>query len=77
MVAGLFHGTTEAAALLAVAPLGGGSDVTTGIGGVTWIAADALIVAGLFAYDAFLAKDPVAFRPRATATRRQAEAGQN
>jgi membrane protease YdiL (CAAX protease family) len=64
LVVGLFHGTTEAAALLAVAPLAGGSDITTGIGSVTWIAADALIVLGLFAYDAFLAKAPLAFSRR-------------
>jgi membrane protease YdiL (CAAX protease family) len=64
VVAGLFHGTTEAAALLAVAPLAGGSDLTVGIGSIGWIAADALIVIGLFAYDAFLAKEPIAFRKR-------------
>ncbi|MBN2574858.1 MAG: CPBP family intramembrane metalloprotease [Deltaproteobacteria bacterium] len=50
---GLFHGTTEAVALIAVAPLAGGTDLTVGIGSVTWIAADIVIVLGLLAHDRF------------------------
>jgi hypothetical protein len=61
---GLFHGTTEAAALLAVAPLAGGSDITVGIGSLTWIAADVLVVCGLLAHDRFLAKVPLVWRRR-------------
>lgn len=50
---GLFHGTTEAVALIAVAPLAGGSEITVGIGSLTWIAADALVVLVLLAHDRF------------------------
>jgi membrane protease YdiL (CAAX protease family) len=57
---GLFHGTTEAVALLAVAPVAGGSDLTVGIGSLSWIGAEVVLVAGLLAYDRFLARQPIA-----------------
>lgn len=62
VVVGLFHGTTEAFALLAVAPVAGGSDITVGIGSLSWIAADLVVVCGLLAYDRFGAKAPIAWR---------------
>lgn len=58
---GLFHGTTEATALLAVAPLAGGSDLTVGIGSLSWIAADLLVVCLLLAHDRFLARESIAW----------------
>lgn len=57
---GLFHGTTEATALLAVAPLAGGTDLTVGIGSLSWIGADLLVVCGLLAHDRFVAAEPIA-----------------
>jgi hypothetical protein len=61
---GLFHGTTEASALLAVAPVAGGTDLTTGIGSLSWIAAVAVVVFGLLLHDRFVAREPIAWRRR-------------
>jgi membrane protease YdiL (CAAX protease family) len=65
LAAGLFHGTTEATLLLAVAPLAGGSDLAVGGAGTfSFILAEAAVVLGLLAWDRFLAAEPVAFRRR-------------
>ncbi len=56
---GLFHGTMEAAGLLAVAPVVGGTDLTVGIGSLSWIAAMAVVVGGLLACDAIFAKGSI------------------
>jgi membrane protease YdiL (CAAX protease family) len=69
VVVGLFHGTTEAAALLAVAPLAGGSDITVGIASLSWIGAEVVVVCGLLVYDRFLAKEPVAWPRRSRVLR--------
>jgi membrane protease YdiL (CAAX protease family) len=61
LVAGLFHGTSEATVLLAVAPVRGGSDVTVGVGSLSYIAALALIVGALLVYDRFFAREPIAW----------------
>jgi membrane protease YdiL (CAAX protease family) len=66
IVCGLFHGTMESAALLAVGPVRGGSDITVGIGSLSWTAAVAVVVLALLLYDRFLAREPIAW------TRRQA-----
>jgi membrane protease YdiL (CAAX protease family) len=58
-VVGLFHGTTEAVGLIAVAPVAGGMDLTVGIGSLSWIGAEVVVVAGLLAWDAFCAKTPI------------------
>jgi hypothetical protein len=59
---GLFHGTSEAALLLALAPVRGGSDLTVGVGSLSYLAALAIIVGALLAHDRFLAPEPVAGR---------------
>ncbi len=65
LAAGLFHGTTEATLLLAVAPLAGGSDLTVGgAGTLSFILAEAVVVLGLLVWDRFLAAEPVAFPRR-------------
>jgi membrane protease YdiL (CAAX protease family) len=64
VVAGLFHGTSEATALLAVAPVRGGTDITVGIGSLSYTAALTVLVCALLAYDRFLAREPVAWRQR-------------
>lgn len=61
LIVGLFQGTTEAALLLAVAPLAGGTDITVGMASLTWIAADVMVVCGLLAHDRFLSKEPIAW----------------
>ncbi len=55
LAVGLFHGATEGALLVAVAPVSGGSELTVGMASVTWIAADVLLVAGLLAFGRFVA----------------------
>jgi hypothetical protein len=50
----LFEGSTEGSLLLAVAPLAGGSALTVGMASLSWLAAQAVVVAGLFAVDRFL-----------------------
>lgn len=64
VVVGLFHGTTEASALLAVAPIQGGTDLTVGIGSLSWTAAVAVVVCALLAHDRFVAREPIAWRRR-------------
>ncbi|MBN2495449.1 MAG: CPBP family intramembrane metalloprotease [Deltaproteobacteria bacterium] len=59
LAVGLFHGTTEAAMLLAVAPLAGGSEITVGMGSLTWLAAELVIVCGFLAHDRFVSKEPI------------------
>ena len=61
---GLFHGTTEATALLAVAPLAGGTDLTVGIGSLSWIGACILVVFGFLLHDRFIAREPIAWPRR-------------
>jgi hypothetical protein len=62
LIVALFQGTTEAALLIAVAPLAGGTEITVGMASLSWIAADAVIVCGLLAHDRFLSKEPIAWR---------------
>ena len=59
LVVGVFHGTSSATLLLAVAPLAGGTDITIGMGSLTWTGAEAVVVCGLLAYDLLLSKDPL------------------
>jgi hypothetical protein len=59
--AGLFHGGTEATALLAVAPLAGGSPLSVGIGSLSWIVADLLLATGLLLHDRFATAAPIAW----------------
>jgi uncharacterized protein len=62
IVSGLFHGTTEATMLLAVAPLAGGSDITLGMSSLSWIAAQLVVVCGLLACDILFSKAPIVLR---------------
>ncbi len=62
VTAGLYHGTTEAVALLAVAPLAGGSDVTVGIGSLSWIGANLVVLLGFLAHDRFVAEESLFWR---------------
>jgi hypothetical protein len=54
--AGLFHGTTEAFILLALAPVAGGSDLTVGVASLSWIGADLLIALGFLCCGSCLAR---------------------
>jgi uncharacterized membrane protein (UPF0136 family) len=65
LVVGLFHGTTEACALFAVAAVRGGTELTVGIGSLTWIAAQVVVMCALLAHDRFVAREPIAWRRRA------------
>jgi hypothetical protein len=62
LIVALFQGTTEAALLVAVAPLTGGTELTVGMASLSWIAADVMVVVGLLAHDRFLSKEPVSWR---------------
>jgi hypothetical protein len=64
LVAGLFHGTTESTVLLAVAPVRGGSDITVGVGSLSWTAAMAVVVGAFLLHDHFLAREPIAWPRR-------------
>jgi membrane protease YdiL (CAAX protease family) len=64
VVVGLFHGTTEATALLAVAPIRGRTDLLVGIGSLSWTAAVAVVVCALLVHDRFVAREPIAWRRR-------------
>lgn len=61
LIVALFQGTTEAALLLAVAPLSGGTELTVGMASLSWIAADLVVVFGLLAHDRFLSQEPIAW----------------
>jgi uncharacterized protein len=65
IVTGLFHGTTESTVLLAVGLVRGGSDITVGVGSLSWTAAMAVIVGAFLLHDHFLARDPIAWPRRA------------
>jgi hypothetical protein len=65
----LFHGTSSATLLLAVAPLASGTDITIGmgtigVGSLTWTGAEAVVVCGLLAHDLLLSKEPLVWRCR-------------
>jgi uncharacterized protein len=62
LVVGLFHGTTEACALFAVAAVRGGTELTVGIGSLSWIAALLVVMCALLAHDRFVAREPIAWR---------------
>jgi uncharacterized protein len=62
LITGLFHGTTEATMLLAVAPLAGGNDLTVGMSSLSWIGAQLVVVAGLLAHDALFARSSIVWR---------------
>ena len=62
LAVGLFHGTTEATVLLAVAPLKGGTALYVGSGSLTWIVADLTIMCGCLIHDRFIAKNPITCR---------------
>jgi uncharacterized protein len=64
LIVALFQGTTEAALLLAVAPLTGGTELTVGMASLSWIAADGMVVFGLLAHDRFLSRESIAWRTR-------------
>jgi uncharacterized protein len=64
VVTGLFHGTTESAVLLAVGPVRGGSDITVGVGSLSWTAAVAVVVGLLLLHDHFVAREPIAWPRR-------------
>jgi hypothetical protein len=62
LIVALFQGATEATLLIAVAPLAGGTELTVGVASLSWIAATAVVVAGLLAHDRFLSKASIAWR---------------
>jgi membrane protease YdiL (CAAX protease family) len=62
IVSGLFHGTTEATMLLAVAPLAGGSDITLGMSSLSWIAAQLVVVSSFLVCDTLFSKAPIVVR---------------
>ena len=64
LVAGLFHGATESTVLLAVAPAHGGSDITVGVGSLSWTAAMAVVVGWFLLHDHFVAREPIAWPRR-------------
>jgi hypothetical protein len=64
LVVGLFHGTTESTILLAVGPVRGGSDITVGVGSLSWTAAVAIVVCALLIHDHFVAREPIAWPRR-------------
>jgi uncharacterized protein len=66
IVTGLFHGTTESTVLLAVGLVRGGSDITVGVGSLSWTAAMAVVVGAFLLHDHFLAREPIAW-PRGRA----------
>lgn len=59
LVVALFEGTTEAALLLAVAPLSGGTELSVGLASVTWIGAELVVVLAFLAHDRFLSHRPI------------------
>jgi uncharacterized protein len=66
LVAGLFHGAVKSTVLLAIAPVRGGSDITVGVGSLSWTAAMAVVVGAFLLHDHFLSSNPIAWprRPR-------------
>jgi hypothetical protein len=64
LITGLFHGTTESTVLLAVGLVRGGSDITVGVGSLSWTAAMAIVVSGFLLHDHFLAREPIAWPRR-------------
>ncbi len=50
--------------LLAIAPLAGGTEITVGMGSLSWLGADLVIVIAFLAYDRFLACAPIAWPNR-------------
>ncbi len=59
IAAAIMHGTTNALAVLPISLIKGGNDLTVGITGLAGLIAIAIVIIGLFAYDYFLAKEPV------------------
>lgn len=59
IVSGLFHGTTEATMLLAVAPLAGGSDIVVGMSSISWIGAQLVVVSVFLVCDTLCSKTPI------------------
>jgi hypothetical protein len=64
VICGLFHGTIESAVLLAVAAVHGGSDLTVGVGSLSWIAAVAVLALAFLMHDHFIAREPIAWPRR-------------
>jgi uncharacterized protein len=59
IAAAIMHGTTNALAALPISLIKGGNDLTVGMTGLAGLIAIAIVIIGLFAYDYFLAKEPV------------------
>jgi membrane protease YdiL (CAAX protease family) len=61
VAAGLYHSSSSAALLIAVAPAEGGSDLTINASGLTQVALVILVIGALALHDRFLSANPVMF----------------
>ncbi|RAM52899.1 MAG: hypothetical protein C6Y22_03645 [Hapalosiphonaceae cyanobacterium JJU2] len=59
IAAAIMHGTINGLAVLPILLIKGGNDLTVGIGGLPGFIAIASVIICLFAYDYFLAKEPL------------------